>query len=382
MSPKITSELGEILIHVHYPITGEEDGIVLRVDTDWDADVEPVAVDRAAGRFEFRLTTEEPFVYFKVMLHQGGETLWAVDADRLATSGAERVWDVFPAFRDAAPRFTEIETLETELGSWQFRVFLPADYDDNTLHRYPVLYMQDGHNLFFQQEAAVGSDWGVQDTLRELGEMTSIERVLVVAVYPRDRDADYADHPASTYPRFLAEHLKPHIDEHFRTLPEPEHTAIMGSSLGGVAAFATAWEYPEAFGLVGCLSATFGYRDDLAKRVVSDPKPPIRIYLDSGWPRDNYEVTRDIRARLVTAGFTEGDDLLYFAFPGDRHTERAWGDRCHVPFQFFFGYRPEKRSKAGRHAANAGETGKAVKTVKAAKATAAAANKAKAARRR
>lgn len=357
MSPQITSGPGEILVHVHYPNAPE--GIVLRVDSDWDTDVEPVAADPEAGRFEFRLTTDEPFVYFKPVLRQNGEYLWSVEADRLATSGAERVWDVFPAFRDAEPSFSEIETLETELGSWQFRVFRPGNYEDNTLHRYPVLYMQDGHNLFFRQEAAVGGDWGVQDTLRELVEMTSIERVLVVAVYPRDREADYAEHPGSNYPRFLAEHLKPHIDANFRTLPDPEHTAVMGSSLGGVAALATAWQFPDAFGMAGCLSASFGYRDDLAQRVTKEPKPPIRVYLDSGWPRDNYEVTRDMRARLVTAGFTS-DDLLYFAFPGDRHSESAWGDRCHVPFQFFYGYRPERRSKAGDHAAGVGE---AVKTL-------------------
>ncbi|MEM7518786.1 MAG: hypothetical protein AAF368_17925, partial [Planctomycetota bacterium] len=116
-----------------------------------------------------------------------------------------------------------------------------------------------------------------------------------------------------------------------------------------------AWQFPETFGLVACLSATFGYADDLAKRVVTDPKPPIRIYLDSGWPKDNYEVTRDMRARLVTAGFLEGIDLQYFAFPGERHTERAWGDRCHVPFQFFFGHRPDHRSGAGLYAAKNGE---------------------------
>lgn len=347
--PRTATAPGEILVHVHYPHVGGGD-LKLRVDRDWDADVEPTAIDREAGRYEFLLTTEESFVYFKPVIHQGGETRWASGPDLLATSGAERVWDVFPAFGDAAASFTEVEQLDTELGSWQYRVFRPANYDENELHRYPVLYMQDGHNLFFREEAAVGAEWGVQDTLHELVEMTSIERVLVVAVYPRDREADYARHPGSAYPRFLAEHLKPHVDACFRTLAGPEHTAVMGSSLGGVAALACAWQHPEAFGMAGCLSATFGYQDDLAERVLAAPKPPIRVYLDSGWPRDNYEVTRDMRARLTTAGFEEGTDLQYFAFPGDRHSERAWGARCHVPFQFFFGHRPSERSRAGRFA--------------------------------
>jgi hypothetical protein len=121
----------------------------------------------------------------------------------------------------------------------------------------------------------------------------------------------------------------------------------MGSSLGGVAALNCAWTRPDVFGMAGCLSATFGMAADLPQRVLRAPRPPLRIYLDSGWPGDNYEVNRDMRARLVRAGFNLGTDLLYFAFPGHRHNENAWGERCHLPFQFFFGYRPDVRSQAG-----------------------------------
>lgn len=353
MGKRTPSPPGEIRVHVHHPDAGGR--ISLRVSTDWERDVEPVEVDQEAGRFEFVIETEEPFVYFKPVLRGDGGPRWAAGADRFATSGAARVWDVFPAFEEAPARVGELEQLGSEHGSWSYRVFLPANYDENTLHRYPVLYMNDGHNLFFREEAAVNAEWGVQDTLRQLVEMTSIEPVIAVGVYPGDREADYARHPGSRYPRFLAEHLKPHLDRRLRTLPGPEHTATLGSSLGGVAALACAWQHPEAFGMAGCLSATFGYADDLATQVLSEDKPEVRVYLDSGWPRDNYEVTRDMRARLAWAGFREGIDLLYFAFPGDRHSEHAWGDRCHVPFQFFFGERPSRRSSAGEHAAGAAQ---------------------------
>jgi len=354
MTAKLT-EPGEIHVVVHYPLPGEREGgesLALRASTDWDLDIEPTRSDPGSGRWDFVLRTDEPFLYVKPVLRRGAEVTWDIGPDRLTTSGAERVWDVFPAFAPAEPSFTEIESLDSPYGRWDYRVFLPPDYGENALHHYPVLYMNDGHNLFFPREAAVGQEWAVQDTLRELVEMTSIEPVIVVGVYPRDREADYAQHPSSDYPRFLAEVLKPHVDDRFRTLRAAKHTAIMGSSLGGVAALATAWQFPKAFGMAACLSSTFGYADDLAHRVLADERPSIRVYLDSGWPKDNFEVTRDMRARLVTAGFEEGTDLLYFVFPGDRHSERAWGDRCHVPFQFLFGQRPQRRSFAGRHAAS------------------------------
>jgi pimeloyl-ACP methyl ester carboxylesterase len=76
----------------------------------------------------------------------------------------------------------------------------------------------------------------------------------------------------------------------------------MGSSLGGVVSFYLGWQRPEVFGKVGCLSSTFTYRDDLLKRVSTQPKRKIRIYLDSGWPGDNYEPTCSMRDRLIWKG--------------------------------------------------------------------------------
>ena len=63
----------------------------------------------------------------------------------------------------------------------------------------------------------------------------------------------------------------------------------------------------------------------------------VRIYLDSGWPRDNYEATRDMRALLLARGFTEGRDFHYLSFPEALHNESSWAMRVHVPMQLFFG---------------------------------------------
>ena len=73
---------------------------------------------------------------------------------------------------------------------------------------------------------------------------------------------------------------------------------VMGSSLGGVVSLFLAWQWPGVFGNAGCLSSTFGFRDDLLERIESEPKRPIKIYLDSGWPHDNYETTRIMRNTL------------------------------------------------------------------------------------
>jgi len=340
----------EILIHVHYPVP-EGAKIVLRSDADWDRDVHAESVRDEPGRYAFRLKTEEPFVYFKAALVQGEDVRWSAGPNRLATTGSARIVDLFPMFDPSSARIGELERLVDGDREYRFRVFVPAGYDENTLHHYPVLYMNDGPNLFHRHEAAAGTEWGVQDTLHELDEMTSIEQVIVVGIYPRDRMEDYTRKGSEAYIRFLADKLVPHIDASYRTLRGPSHTAIMGSSLGGVSALDAAWSRPDRIGMAACLSASFGYEDDLKRRVLEGERPDVRVYLDSGWPRDNFEVTRDMRARLVRAGLEEGRSLLYFAFPGDRHSESHWGDRCHLPMQFFFGHRSDARSRAGKQAA-------------------------------
>ncbi len=343
------TKLETIRIHVHYP--AGRGTVLLRSELDWDMDIEPVEVHGDGSVHSFEIESGEPFLYYKPMLREEGvEGRWSCGPNRLATTGAEKPFDAFPFFEPSGARLTELEVVPGEDEGWSMRVCLPPGYDENECHRYPVLYMNDGHNLFLPQESATGQDWDVQDTLDDLDKMTSIEQVIVVGVYTKDRGRDYGSSGNERYAEFLGERLVPLVDGRFRTLAGPRHRAIMGSSLGGVSALHAAWTRPDVFGMAGCLSATFGYDDSIKDMVLASPKPDLRIYIDSGWPRDNFEVSRDMRARLLRSGFEEGVDLLYFAFPRARHSETDWGDRVHIPFQFFFGERPDARSRAGRAA--------------------------------
>jgi predicted alpha/beta superfamily hydrolase len=222
----------------------------------------------------------------------------------------------------------------------KIRVHYPTDKGEIRLRTdrdWDVLYMHDGQNLFFPEEAFGGSDWRVSETMLTLDAMNIIDKVLVVGIYSRDRMKEYTRDGYDQYGRFIVEQLKPAIDARYRTLTSPRHTAIMGSSLGGVVSFYLAWQWPDVFGSAACMSSTFTYNDDLMQRVASEEKRDVRFYLDSGWPGDNYEVTRSMRDLLVHRGYRFGEDLLHFAFPNALHNERAWATRSHIPFQFFFG---------------------------------------------
>ncbi|HSF16719.1 MAG TPA: alpha/beta hydrolase-fold protein [Vicinamibacteria bacterium] len=319
-------------IRVHYPLTSGG-SVLLRTEADWDRNVEPT--DGGSSHLDFRVESNAPFLYFKPVLRERANGIrWSVGENYLALSD-ERDREIYPYF-DVDDRCSVCEIREAE---YRYRVFYPPGYHENVLERFPVLYMHDAQNLFFREEAFQGYHWRIAETLSLLDAMNLVRKVVVVGIYPNDRETDYTKPGYETYGRFLVEKLKPEIDRSFRTLPGPESTAVMGSSLGGVASFFMAWQWPEVFGMAACLSSTFGWRDDLEARVENEPRRAVRLYLDSGWPKDNYEATRNMRTRLVRKGYRPGLDLFYLGFPEALHNESSWAMRCHVPFQFLFGHR-------------------------------------------
>lgn len=322
-------------MHVRYPLSGGR--IVLRAEPAWTFDIEAVDVSADGTEHRFEFPDDRPFRYFKPVLIDGSEH-WSVGANMLHLAGSAVPTEVFPYFR-TDERCSECELLQLADETrrrHRFRVFYPPGYHENTLRRYPVLYMQDGQNLFFADEAFGQQHWRIAETLNRLDAMNAIDQVIVVGIYPNEREIDYTEPGYEAYGRFITGALKPYIDRHYRTMTDARHTAVMGSSLGGVVSFHLAWRHPDVFGAAACLSSTFGWRDDFAARIESQDRPPVRVYLDSGWPDDNYEATRHMRSRLAAHGFRDGVDLHYFVFPEATHDEKHWAMRAHLPLQLFF----------------------------------------------
>ena len=88
------------------------------------------------------------------------------------------------------------------------------------------------------------------------------------------------------YSALLLTEVKPYIDRSYRTLPDTSNTAVMGSSMGGIASLILAWEHPEVFGGAASLSGAFqvehtNFLNHVLKEYAGPPKP-FRVYLDSG----------------------------------------------------------------------------------------------------
>jgi predicted alpha/beta superfamily hydrolase len=324
---------------VYYPAA--EGRIVLRTELDWTVDVPAVSVSPDGKLHEFMLEADRPFLYLKPCLIQGSKTLWSCGPNvlvLLTTDDARQSYPFFHGSSTAGAMTPIFEVPSPSLArSHKLRAYLPPGYGENPLKRFPVLYMQDGKNLFFPEEAFLSREWQVDESLDLLDAMNAADKCIVVGIHSEDRMLDYTKPGYVAYGRSVVEEIKPYVDRTFRTLPQREETAAVGSSLGGVVSFYLGWQYPEVFGFAACLSSTFSHRDDLIDRVLTEPRRETRFYLDSGWPGDNYEVTLAMAMALIERGYVHGRDVVHAAFPLAEHDERSWSTRLHLPLQLFSG---------------------------------------------
>ena len=137
-------------------------------------------------------------------------------------------------------------------------VWLPPGYETEVDTRYPVIYAQDGQNLFDPATAFAGVDWGLHKTAETLLQRESIQPFMIVGLWNTPaRIEEYTPRRGRRYAKFIMREVKPFIDAHFRTLPQRETTALLGSSLGGLISFYLAWWHPEVFSMAACISASW-----------------------------------------------------------------------------------------------------------------------------
>jgi predicted alpha/beta superfamily hydrolase len=231
-------------------------------------------------------------------------------------------------------------------------VYLPPQYAQEPERRFPVLYMQDGQNVFDGATAFLaGKEWEVDETVERLSREGRIQPLIVVAVdnggprraleYAPTRDGGAKDGGgADLYRRLLLEELKPWVDRSYRTLPGPEHTGIAGSSLGAIAALYLGLEHPDVFGRIGALSTSVWWDDRWVLRFVGalPSRPETRIWTDIGTAEGHDAVpdARALRDALVGKGWREGFDLRYVEAEGAVHNETAWARRMPEVLAFLF----------------------------------------------
>jgi len=229
-------------------------------------------------------------------------------------------------------------------------IALPPDYF-TAARRYPVLYLQDGQNLFDPETSFIkGCYWDVQTTADRLANEGLIEPVIGVGVYNTGdaRMAEYTPMPdpnlgggqGELYARLLIEELKPWVDRAYRTLDGPEHTGVGGSSLGGLESLYIGLTWPQVFGRLAILSPSAWWARGAILRYVRKvrPEPRPRIWLDMGLAEGPMMIRRadELHRLLERRGWREGKDMTYLRAPGATHSEDAWAKRVEPFLRFLF----------------------------------------------
>ena len=226
-------------------------------------------------------------------------------------------------------------------------IYLPDTYNWAQENHYPVLYMFDGHNVFFDSDATYGKSWGMQEYLD--GTHTQI----IVAAVECNDDADNGRLKEYSPYSFKDNHFgsieglgnitmdwfvnsfKPMIDDNFRTIRERDYTYIGGSSMGGLMSLYALLEYSDVFGRAAALSPSLWVAPEALTALVGRCKlaPGTVLYMDYGSREmGNHDGMRKGFGEMCSRIFARGINLTARVVPGGNHSEASWEKQ--LPFVF------------------------------------------------
>ena len=232
-----------------------------------------------------------------------------------------------------------------------FIVYLPPMYDEQADRRFPVLYMQDGQNLFDPDTCfCKGNYWHMGETADHLIGTGEIEPLIIVGIYNTGphrideytpvEDKRLGGGQADAYGQMLAEELKPFVDHAYRTLPGMENCGLGGSSLGGLVTLYLGLRYTWMFSRLAVMSPSVWWRNRAILKTVQKirHKPELKIWLDIGTKEGQRVLpdARELNIALVKNGWVEGQDLSYLEVADAEHNENAWAARVAPMLKFLF----------------------------------------------
>jgi predicted alpha/beta superfamily hydrolase len=220
-------------------------------------------------------------------------------------------------------------------------VWLPAGYDDEPGHAYPVVYLHDGQNLFAGHPGIPG-EWGADETATRLIASGEVGPFIIVGV-PNGgaaRIGEYSVIPfregwpahGRAHAEWFIREVVPRVERAFRV--DPSRAFVGGSSLGAVVSLQIGVDSPDRFaGLLIESPSMLVDRDDFWEVLRRVERWPGRVYIGMGGqeagptkPELNAryaQAARDLSEMLVDLG-VQSMTLI----PDEhRHDEHAWRER-------------------------------------------------------
>ena len=254
----------------------------------------------------------------------------------------------------------KVETIQLKMPSFsqsprKVWIYLPNSYDETKKH-YDVLYMFDGHNLFFDETATYGKCWGMKKYLYE----NNSELVVVgvdcnhtgnrrLAEYcPFKPETTHLESLPSVRPagkktaEWFVNVLKPEIEKRYRVFTDRKHIGIGGSSMGGLMSEYMIAQYNNVYSKAACVSPSTHFCYEDLKKLIENTTfhKDTKIYIDQGSQEvhgkrlfiDAVEMMLNINHLYSEQGCLTYPHLT----PGGHHTESDWEKVVPVFLNYLF----------------------------------------------
>lgn len=224
-------------------------------------------------------------------------------------------------------------------------VYLPESYDYEPDKRYPVLYMFDGHNVFFDSDATYGKCWGMKEYMDYTNTQLIIAAVECNHSPDNGRLKEYTpfsfseskigkiDARGKLTMDWFVHTFKKEIDRRYRTLPDRKHTYIAGSSMGGLMSLYALLEYNQYFSKAAALSPSIWVSPLKLEQMIKNTRmaPDTVLYMDYGQKEfGNHANMRRQFARISSLFIERGVSVECRIVPNGTHCEASWEKQ--IPF--------------------------------------------------
>ncbi|GFE91137.1 alpha/beta hydrolase-fold protein [Steroidobacter agaridevorans] len=232
-------------------------------------------------------------------------------------------------------------------GAWRRAlVYTPPDYDKNTKTRYPVLFLQHGAGENETGWTRQGRAQFILDNLIAVGKakpmIVAMDRGYTTPNTPDIRQQNMQG-AFSAFEKVIVDDLIPTIDASYRTIPDRDHRAMAGLSMGGMQTLFIASHHLDKFAYIASLSGPMIRNDRMGERAQIDFTGPFdtkiaynRMFADSA------AFNQRVRLLWIGVGSAEPDmfltsiggavealesagvKLVYFKSDGTAHEWQTW----------------------------------------------------------
>lgn len=231
-------------------------------------------------------------------------------------------------------------------------VYVPPDYDQHPDRTYPVLYLQDGQNIFDPRTSFIpGRTWEVREHADEAILAGEVEPLIIVGIYntparlaeyTHERNWQMGGGEAAQYGLTLTREILPFVASKYRVRKDRENTGLGGSSLGGLVSLYLGLRYSTWFGKLAVLSPSVWWNGKSILSYLNERAPEIwdrpKLWLDVG-DKEGRRTLHDVEMlnrRLKANHWRPGETLHFEKAHGGTHDEPSWSQRVRPMLKFLF----------------------------------------------